>query len=274
MSETKQQLRAHGTYARKDLGQHWLVDADAVEAIVEAAAVAPDDEIIEVGPGPGVLTPLLCAAAKRVTAIELDSAMVTALKVNTATLTNLEIRQGDVLSVDPADLPQPYSVVGNLPYYITSAIIKHFLETEARPERITVTIQKEVAERIVAEPPKMSILAISVQLYGRPRLVQIIPRTAFWPVPKVDSAVLVVDEIGRDLAETLQSLPEASFFKIVRAGFAEKRKQLHNSLSRNLGLSRDASVGLLESAGVEPARRAETLTIPEWVTIGKAYASL
>lgn len=266
------QLRGQGIKARKSLGQHFLTDQDAVMAIIEAANIKSGDTVVEIGPGPGVLTPLLCERAGHVVAIELDEAVLAALKVATLRYKNLELRTEDVLQTDPASLPQPYTIVANVPYYITSAILRHFLESAARPQTMTLTIQAEVAERIVAEPPKMSVLAVSVQLYGRPSIVGRIPRTAFYPAPNVDSGILRIEEIGRDLKQTLDGLTEAAFFKVVRAGFVEKRKQLHNSLAHHLDLSHDASINLLEQAGIESSRRAETLTVNEWVTLTKAYA--
>ncbi len=278
-AELRRLLQGHGIRARKGLGQHFLVDPDAVAAVIEAADVKPTDTVVEIGPGPGVLTPALCRRAVKVVGIELDQAVLGALRAATVQYRNFELRPGDVLKIDPASLPQPYQVVANLPYYITSAILRHFLESSplpsaqpSRPQTMTLTLQAEVAERIVATSPKMSILAVSVQLYGRPRIAMRIPRTAFWPAPEVDSAVLRIERIGRDLAQTLDGLSEAEFFTVVRAGFAEKRKQVHNSLARHLDLSHEEALGLLEQAAVEPARRAETLEIAEWVHIGKAYA--
>ena len=264
------QLAAHGIKARKDLGQHWLVDPDVVKSII--GEIDRPDEVVEVGPGPGVLTPMLAGKAAHVTAVELDEAMIRLLRANTATVSNLDIRQGDVLAIDPATYPAPYEVVGNVPYYITSAILRHFLETEHGPTRLTLTIQWEVAERITASPPRMSVLAVSVQLFGRPRIIRKIDRTSFWPPPEVDSAVIVVEDVGVHTSQTLQGLDSETFFKVVKAGFAEKRKQLHNTLARHLDISHPEAASLLSGAGVEPARRAETVTVPEWVTIGNAYA--
>jgi 16S rRNA (adenine1518-N6/adenine1519-N6)-dimethyltransferase len=259
---------------RKALGQHWLEDPAAVEQVLEAARLTGDETVVEVGPGQGVLTAQLADRAARVIAVELDEAVLPQLRQATPGRANLEIRQADILELDPAGLPQPYHLVGNLPYYLTSAFFRHFLTSSARPASITVTIQAEVAERIAAVPPRMSRLAVSVQLYGRPEIIARIPRTAFWPVPKVDSAVLRVEDIGRDLETTLGGLSEADFFRMVNAGFAEKRKQLRNSLARNLGqagVTSEAATALLEQANVDPSRRAETLTVAEWVKLGKAY---
>lgn len=264
------QLRFLGIRPQKGLGQHWLHDRAAVRKVLEEAALSPDDTVVEVGPGPGVLTTGLCERAGRVIAIELDERMIPALRGATDGCDNLEIRQADILKVDPVEFPQPYKVVANVPYYITSAIIKHFLESANRPAEMTLTIQAEVAERIAAAPPKMSVLAVSVQLYGRPEIAGRIKAAAFSPPPEVDSAILRITDIGKDLDRTLGGLTEADFFRVVRAGFAEKRKQLHNTLARNLAIPGETVTELLEAAGIDSTRRAETLTIPEWVALARA----
>lgn len=259
--------------AKKRLGQHWLDDESAVQRIIEAAELTGDETVIEVGPGPGVLTPGLAAAAGKIIAIELDADVLPTLEKATAGLNNLEIKQADILGIDPVEFPDPYEVVGNVPYYITSAIIRHFMETAHRPRAITVTIQAEVAERIAATPPKMSVLAVSVQLYGQPKIVGRIGRKSFRPAPDVDSAILRIEDIGDNLAKTLDGVSEEQFFKVVRAGFAEKRKQLHNTLAHNLALSHEVAAQVLVKSGIDAVRRAETLTIAEWVQLSRAIQS-
>ncbi|HEY8108997.1 MAG TPA: 16S rRNA (adenine(1518)-N(6)/adenine(1519)-N(6))-dimethyltransferase RsmA [Patescibacteria group bacterium] len=253
--------------AKKSLGQHWLADRNAVGKVVEVAGLSGQETVVEVGSGPGVLTPLLAEQGKRVIAVELDETLVPKLEATVADRSNVEIRQADILETDTADFPEPYHVVGNVPYYITSKIIRHFLETPHRPESMTLTIQKEVAERICALPPKMSVLAVSVQLYGTPRIAGRIPAKAFRPPPEVDSAILRIENIGKDLDRTLDGVSESAVFSFVRAGFAEKRKQLHNTLAHNLDLSHEQASALLRQAGIEPNRRAETLSVEEWVTL-------
>lgn len=256
--------------ANKALGQHWLVGESYVRKILDTADVGKSDTVVEVGPGPGVLTEGLCERAGKVIAIELDPKLAELLKQKN--YENLEVHIGDVLEFDTKSLPAGYHVVANVPYYITSAIIKHFLESKNRPASMTLTVQAEVAERIVAKPPRMSVLAVSVQVYGIPKLITRIPKGAFRPIPQVDSAVLRISDIGQSLKKTLGSLSEPEFFKVVKAGFAEKRKQLHNTLARNLSLSHDEVAALLKSAKIESSRRAETLTVKEWATLGKRYA--
>ena len=261
--------------AKKSLGQHWLADRKAVGKIVESAELTGSETVVEVGPGPGILTPLLAERAKRVIAVELDRELIPKLETAIAGCDNVEIRQADILDVDPAELRKsvgPYHVVGNVPYYITSKIIRHFLETPHRPESMTLTIQKEVAERICALPPKMSILAVSVQLYGKPRIAGRIPAKAFRPAPEVDSAILRIEDVAQsevELDRTLEGVSEAAVFSFVRGGFSEKRKQLHNSLAHNLDLSHEQAEALLRQAGIEPNRRAETLSVEDWVTLAR-----
>lgn len=255
------------------LGQNFLSDPNALDQVVAAAGLTGTETVVEVGAGTGLLTNRLKESAARVIAIELDREMVPGLEERFAGDASVEIRQGDILETDPADFPDDYVVVANVPYYITSKIIRHFLESAHRPQSLTVTIQQEVAERITAEPPKMSLLAVSVQLYGAPQVMGRIPRNAFWPSPDVDSAILRVQPVltPDEVAATLDGLSETEFFQVVRAGFAEKRKQLHNSLGRHLDLSHEEAILLLENVGIAPNRRAETLLVSEWVQLGHAY---
>lgn len=259
--------------AKKSLGQHWLADRKAVNKVVEAAGLTGAETVVEVGSGPGILTPLLADHAKRIIAVELDRELIPKLETAVVDHDNVEIRQANILDVDPAELWEsagPYHVVGNVPYYITSKIIRHFLETPHRPVSMTLTIQKEVAERICALPPKMSVLAVSVQLYGTPRIAGRISAKAFRPPPEVDSAILRIEDIARDKAELdrlLNGVSESAVFSFVRAGFSEKRKQLHNALAHNLDLSHEQADALLRQAGIDPNRRAETLSVEDWVTL-------
>jgi 16S rRNA (adenine1518-N6/adenine1519-N6)-dimethyltransferase len=261
-------LRAHGLHPRKRLGQHFLADPVALGRIVAAADLEPEEVVVEVGAGAGTLTRLLAEQAGRVVALELDDSLVGILREELADLANVEIRHCNALSFSTAEFPHlGFKVVGNLPYYITSAVLRHFLETVPRPQLMVVTVQREVADRIVARPGQMSLLAVSVQLYGQPRIVARVPAGAFYPAPKVDSAVVRID-VGEGPAVLLGAgIDETEFFRAVRAGFSQKRKTLRNSLSAGLGLS-PASVGaLLEDAGVDARRRAETLSLEEWVEV-------
>jgi 16S rRNA (adenine1518-N6/adenine1519-N6)-dimethyltransferase len=239
--------------------------------IVVAADLAPSDIVVEVGAGTGTLTRLLAEQAGRVVALELDDGLVRILREELAELANVEIRHCDVLSFSTAEFPhQGFKVVGNLPYYNTSAVLRHFLERVPRPHSMVVTVQREVADRIVARPGQMSLLAVSVQFYGQPRIVARVAAGAFYPTPKVDSAVVRIDVGEGTRAWLEEGTDEAEFFRVVRAGFSQKRKMLRNSLSAGLGLS-TASVGaLLDEAGVDARRRAETLSLEEWVAVAAA----
>jgi len=256
-------LKRHGLRAHKGLGQNFLQDPLALEEIVSAAEIQPTDTVLEIGPGLGSLTRYLAVSAKEVIAVELDPNLLPLLKAILAPYPNVRLIQGDILKLSPKDLitEMAYLVVANIPYYITSAVIRHLLEAEVKPRRIVLTVQKEVAERICAKPGDMSLLALSVQVYGEPRIATRIPASAFFPAPKVDSAVLCVDIYPSPLIK-----PELldTFFKLIKAGFSQKRKTLRNSLSSGLHISRTDAEDLLTRAGIDPQRRAETLNLSEW----------
>lgn len=256
-------LRQYGLRPDKKLGQNFLQDPFALDSIAAAAEIQPTDTVLEIGPGLGSLTRHLAVAAREVIAVELDPDLIPPLQAVTQPYDNIRIIHGDILKLSPQELVREpgYLVVANIPYYITSAIIRHLLEHDPKPRRIVLTIQKEVADRICAQPGDMSLLALSVQVYGQPRLVQRIPAGAFFPAPKVDSAVLCVE-----IYENPRIQPELlnTFFKLVKAGFSQKRKTLRNSLSSGLHISTLEAEGLLKKANIDPMRRAETLSIEEW----------
>ncbi len=270
-------LDKYGLRPRKGLGQNFLADPNILRKIVEAAELSAEDTVLEIGPGLGTLTRLLAQAAGRVLAVELDEGMIHLLQKELAHLPNLELVQGDILQLDPAALvrgpeapdlrsPLSYIVVANLPYYITSAAIRHLLEAESPPRRLVLTVQREVAQRIVAGPGDMSLLAVSVQFYGRPRIVAKIPAGAFVPPPKVDSAVIRIDTHDAPPVE----VPDArTFFRVVRAGFGQKRKQLKNALAAGLGLPVSRVTAALTRAGVDPRRRAQSLSLDEWGALAR-----
>jgi 16S rRNA (adenine1518-N6/adenine1519-N6)-dimethyltransferase len=263
-------LRAHGLRPKKGLGQNFLADPAALARIAAAADLSSQDLVVEVGAGAGHLTRLLAEQAGRVIAVELDETLVELLREQLAGFSNVEIVHGDILQLPNLpiyQLPIPnlgYKVVGNLPYYITSAVLRHFLEEPPRPRLIVVTVQREVAERIVARPGDMSLLAVSVQFYGQPRIVGRIPAGAFYPPPQVDSAVLRID-VGEQPAVALpEGVSERDYFRVVKAGFGQRRKTLRNSLSGGLALPPDQVEEALRQAGVDPRRRAQTLSLEEW----------
>lgn len=266
-------LNALDVRPSRELGQNFLVDPQALTEIVAAAELSAGDTVIEVGPGLGVLTYELVQHAGRVVAIELDKRLAARLHDEFAMTPQLEVVQGDAMRVQPAELlgdaAQSYKVVANLPYQITSAIIRHYLEVTPPPSLLVIMVQREVAERIVARPPDMSVLAHSVQYYAEAEIVARVPAASFLPAPKVDSAVLRL----RRRAQPAVDVPDVNaFFRTIKAGFLQARKKLSNALpsglaSMGIKVDKDALVGLLTAVGIDPARRAETLTIDEWARV-------
>ncbi len=276
LDQTRRLLRQSGLRARKGLGQHFLIDEGVLHLITSAAELSPADIVIEVGPGLGVLTRELARRAGRVIAIELDRQLAQNLRETLASAGNVAIINEDVLDVDISALLREqaglkpvdhYKVVANLPYYITSPVLRHFLEASSRPEIMVVMVQKEVAKAIVAEPGQRSVLSISVQFYGKPRIVSYVPNKSFYPAPEVDSAILRIDLYPEPPVPVTDV---GSFFELVRSGFAAPRKQLVNSLAQGLGLPKAEAFTLLEKAGINPQRRAETLTLEEWARLWQA----
>jgi 16S rRNA (adenine1518-N6/adenine1519-N6)-dimethyltransferase len=256
-------LKRYDLRADKGLGQNFLQDPLALEKIISAAEIQPSDTVLEIGPGLGSLTRYLAVSAKEVVAVELDENLLPPLKAVLSPHQNIRLIQGDILKLSPKDLnlENDYIVVANIPYYITSAVIRHLLEGESKPRRMVLTVQEEVAQRIYAEPGDMSLLALSVQIYGKPRIAAHIPANAFFPAPKVDSAVLIVDIYASPrIKEELLN----AFFKLIKAGFSQKRKTLRNSLSSGLHISPTETANLLTQVNIDPQRRAETLSIEEW----------
>ncbi|MBI5936154.1 MAG: ribosomal RNA small subunit methyltransferase A [Chloroflexi bacterium] len=256
-------LKAHDLRADKALGQNFLQDTYALERIVNAAEILPTDTVLEVGPGLGALTRHLANAAKQVIAVELDGRLLPPLHEVLSGWTNVEVIHGDMLKLAPAQIVpvSDYLVVANIPYYITSALLRHLLETTPRPRRVVMTVQKEVADRICASPPDMSLLSLSVQVYGVPRVATIIPAGAFYPAPKVDSAVVRID------LSPAPFIPYAllnTFFALAKAGFSQKRKTLRNSISAGMRMPPAETESTLRAAGIDPMRRAETLSLEEW----------
>jgi len=268
LTQTRRLLRQFDLRARKGLGQHFLIDEEVLERITSAAELAPGDVIVEVGPGLGVLTRELAQKAGRVIAIELDNKLAAALKQTLAPFDNVTIINDDVLKIEPRDLANTYKLVANLPYYITSPVLRHFLEASAKPRVMILMVQKEVAEAIVAEPGKMSLLSVSVQFYGEPRIIGPVPAQCFYPAPKVDSAILRIDPSPQPRVAVAD---EGSFFALVRAGFTTPRKQIANSLAQGLGVSKAEVLPLLERADIVPQRRAETLSLEEWARLRQVF---
>ena len=243
-------LKKYGLRADKRLGQNYLQDLSALEKIVEAADIQKMDTVLEIGPGLGSLTRYLSVGAHQVVAVELDLKLVSVLQTILKPYANIRLIHGDILDLTPQELelPADYIVAANIPYNITSAIIRHLLESQPKPRRIVLTVQKEVAERICAEPPDMSLLALSVQVYGTPRIMARISAEHFFPRRKLDSAVVRIEIYSEPLIP-YSLLP--IFFKLIKAGFSQKRKTLRNSLSAGLKISTAEAESLLAKAEID-----------------------
>jgi len=275
-------LRQFDLRARKSLGQHFLIDRDVLELIVATAEITATDTVVEIGPGLGVLTGELAKKAGLVLAVEKDSGLSAVLGDTMASCRNVAVINRDILEVEPASLlpelplaatvsPLSYKVVANLPYYITSAVLRHFLEAKVKPEIMVLMMQKEVAEAIVAEPGGMSLLSVSVQFYGKPGIISYVPAKCFYPAPEVESAILRVDLYPQPPVAVAD---EASFFALVRAGFTAPRKQIANSLAQGLKLPKADVLSLLEKASIMPRRRAETLSLDEWARLWQVFTQV
>lgn len=266
MPQLRKLLAAHAMRPNKSFGQHFLIDRAILQAIVEAAAIQPDDQVLEVGAGTGVLTRELARLAQRVVAVELERDMLSLLASTVGAYANVEVIARDLLYLDPLAVfaGMPYKLVANLPYYITARTFRHFLESQNPPRLIVVMVQKEVAQRIVAVPGDLSLLAISVQFYGRPQIIASVHASAFYPAPRVDSAILRIEVAPQ---APLPPAERESFFRVVQAGFSERRKQLHNALTHSLHIKNAEVQQALALAAIEPSRRAETLSISEWLLL-------
>jgi 16S rRNA (adenine1518-N6/adenine1519-N6)-dimethyltransferase len=261
-------LRSRGLRARKQLGQNFLRDSSFLPRILDAGDVHPEDWVLEIGAGTGVLTAALLERGARVTAIELDDSLFGLLREQFKGVDTVRLWHGNALHFDPCvEMLDRYKLIGNIPYYITGPILRHYLEILCRPTVMVLMVQREVADRIVAGPGAMSLLALSVQYYADPSIATRVPAGAFYPRPKVDSAVIRLVPHAR-IPEP--ALTEA-FFTVARAGFSTRRKQLVNALANGLPLSREGASLLLRAAGIDERRRAEQLSIAEWERLALAW---
>jgi len=276
----KELLEKHGTFPSKRLGQNFLVNKGVAEKVIKAADLKSDDVVLEIGPGVGNFTQEMAKTAGRVIAVEKDLKMIEILKETLKDSKNVEIIQGDVLKLEsnlsgspPAGVQKNYKIVANLPYYITSPVIRKFLEAENPPETMVLIVQKEVAQRICASPPDMNLLAVSVQFYAEPKIISYISKNSFWPSPKVDGAILKISAF----IQRKNSAFNQRFFRIVKAGFSHPRKQLANNLTKGLALSISKGIELnkgkviswLLKNKIKPNQRAETLNIDDWIRLTK-----
>jgi 16S rRNA (adenine1518-N6/adenine1519-N6)-dimethyltransferase len=265
-------LRQYDLHPNKTLGQNFLQDEASLTQVIEAAEIKPQDTVLEIGPGLGSLTRLLAMHAHQVVAVEIDSHLIPVLKNVLAEFSNVQLHEGNILSLDLDSLVgiSDYLVVANIPYNITSMLIRHLLESRFPPRRLVLTLQKEVAQRICADPGDMSLLALSVQVYGHPEIIAHISSAAFYPPPRVDSSVLRIDRYPVPLIPP----PELeAFFQLIKAGFSQKRKTLRNSLAAGLHLNASITETMLKQARIDPMRRAETLSLTEWHQLTSLFIS-
>lgn len=266
-------LQNYGIRPKKRLGQNFLIDASTLDRIIAASELTSQDRVLEVGAGLGALTLRLAEAAKHVLAVEYDHRFEPILRDVLREHANVQLRIGDILQMDLSEVSVqgPYRVVANIPYNITSLLIRRLLDTPHRAESLVLTLQKEVAERIIAEAGEMNLLALSVQLYGRPEIAFEISAQDFYPKPEVDSALLVVRMhekplLSRDAVERL--------FDLAHAGFQQKRKMLKNSLASGLGRSKQAVESWLREADISPSQRAQELDLEAWLHLAQSAQDL
>jgi len=257
VEDVRTAMRLAGIKPNKGLGQHFLVDRPSLEAIMDAAGVTKTDTVLEIGPGLGVMTRPLAERAGRVVAVETDRILADLLRRDAPD--NLQVVEEDFLNYDLGQLPSKYKVIANIPYYLTSKIFRLLIESPNPPSVVSVLIQKEVAQRITARPGNLSILALSVQYYGTPELIRIVERHKFWPAPEVDSAVLRITLTGPAFPADAPRL-----FRLIKAGFGEKRKQLRNALSGGLNLDATLAAEIIAEAGLLPTARAQELDLASW----------
>jgi 16S rRNA (adenine1518-N6/adenine1519-N6)-dimethyltransferase len=264
-------LEQYGLEPRKALGQNFLHDPNVLEKIVSMADVSDQDTVLEIGPGTGALTEVLARHAGRVVAVEVDTRLEPLLRRRFGHLEEVTLHFQDILETDlPALLgTESFLVVANVPYYITSAILRHLLESAIRPRRLILTVQLEVAERLIAKPGDLSLLAVSAQYYATPRILMKLNPAVFYPRPDVTSAVVRLDVHAAPVVDVPS---DEAFFTVVRAGFSQKRKQLKNAIADGLHLSAEQGAQLLDRSGIDPRRRAETLSLAEWAALARSYA--
>lgn len=265
--------KKYGVRPSKEFGQNFLIDREVLEKIIAAADLKKDDVVLEIGPGFGVLTLELAKRAARVVAVEADKKIVEVLREILRAYKNVEIVEENILKSPIKNYQLPnynYKLVANLPYQITSAVFKKFLESEPRPNEITVMVQKEVAERICKEG---SVLSMSIKFYGRPEIVAIVPHTAFWPEPEVDSAILKVSQIKSESEKNLGRMDSEKFFSVVKIGFSSRRKQLQNNLAGGLRLKNKEVRDILVKIGLDPKIRAEDLDVDNWIKLALALGN-
>lgn len=251
----------------KSLGQHWLKDADTLEAICEAANLGAGDTVLEVGPGLGDLTRQLLKRAGKVISVEVDKELAVSLRQEIRD-PQLEIIIADILKFDLSDMPVDYKVVANIPYYLTSNLVRLLSEAANPPQTAVLLVQQEVAERIAAKPGQMSLLSVSSQLYFAPKLGPTVSAKLFEPPPKVDSQVIILSRRQKPLFADLDT---KLYFRLVKAGFSGRRKKLRGSLAAGLGIEKTKADELLTKAKISGDLRAQNLSLQDWHKLYQAY---
>ncbi len=259
--QIKQLCTLYNIKPRRNQGQNFLIDQNILKKIIQTADLKKEDIVLEVGAGFGVLTKELAAGVKKVIAVEQDKKLFAILKKELADFKNIILINNDIFKINTFDfglLTFNFKIVANIPYNITSLFLRNFLSQEPKPKEMTLLVQKEVAQRIIARPPEMSLLAVSVQYYSQPKIISLVSKNCFWPIPAVDSVILKITGIK----ESQES--DREFFKLVKIGFSSKRKQLQNNLVNGFGLSKPAAMELIKNCGFKPMVRAQELAVDDW----------
>jgi len=273
--DLKSLLKKHYVQPSKGLGQNFLVGREIIKRVIEAADLKPADTVLEIGPGLGTLTLELAGKTKKIIAVEKDPKMVGILKETLKAFENVEIIQGDILKIENRRSKiGDYKIVANLPFFLTAPLIRKFLESKNQPKEMILLVQKEVGQRICAKPPDMNLLAVSVQIYAEAKIINYVSKKSFWPQPKVDSAIIKIVPLEMKTCDHRISLQKRNlFFKIVKAGFSQPRKQLLNNLSKKLGIEKERIKIWLSENNIQPSQRAETLTVEDWIKLTENFAS-
>lgn len=274
IDQVKKICQQYDVRPTKEKGQNFLLNQEVIDLIISSSQVTDADQILEIGPGLGILTENLVKEAKSVVAVELDDKLFRFLKAKFIDKKNLKLIQADILKSEINDLVSgEYKIIANLPYNITSFFLKKFLTAPNKPIDLTLLLQKEVAERICAKPGEMSLLAVSVQLYGLPKIIKVVSRKDFWPSPKVDSAIIKISNVKNQAAVDnffSSEISEKFFWQIVRIGFSARRKQLHNNLASGLKMSSTDLKKILNQANFDDRIRAQNLAVDDWLRLAKA----
>lgn len=270
----KSLLKKHYIQPSKGLGQNFLVGKEIIKRVIGAADLKPADTVLEIGPGLGTLTLELAKKAKKVIAVEKDQKMVGILKETLKAFENVEVIQNDILKIEEKNLLslENYKIVANLPFYLTAPVIRKFLESKNQPKEMILLVQKEVGQRICAKPPDMNLLAVSAQIYAEVKIINYVSKKSFWPQPKVDSAIIKIVPFEIKTCNHRISLRKRNlFFKIVKAGFSQPRKQLINNLSNGLKIDKIKTEKWLLKNNIQPTQRAETLNVKDWIKLSKTF---